>query len=133
MRSAYSPSVQVEMTDEDIIQRIRLIFGNTGSFLAITPRKSNWKPSYRWVVNGADAYLVMKLILPFMGERRTAKITECMSKYDSKPELRDADVHANIERAAREYVAGNGTHQSLAVKYGTSRESVRRKIKELNL
>lgn len=71
------PKVVVTMTDKDVIQRAALLFG-TGVY---TVKVKTGKTQYRAQVTGTRAAEFMKQLLPFMGERRSAKINEILASY----------------------------------------------------
>lgn len=77
-----SPGIAVEMTDEDIIQRVCLIF-NT-KYCKPKVRQPTHKQSYKTIIRGQRAIDIMKIIYPIMGERRKNKILECIESYKLK-------------------------------------------------
>lgn len=78
-----SVGIAVEMTDEDIIKRICIIFGT--KYCKPKVRKSTHKQSYKTIVRGAKAVEIMKLIFPIMGDRRKERIKNCIDSYTLKP------------------------------------------------
>lgn len=78
--------LSVEMTDEDIIQRVSILL-NT-SYALVKPRKAHFKTSYRLQIKGSRAAAIMSQILPFMGERRSKKIKECTEFFSKALEVR---------------------------------------------
>lgn len=82
----YSPFIQIAMTDLDIIERVNNLLSNGESnILVIDGVTSNHKTQYKIKLHGEYSINWMKLILPFMGNRRTEKINEIFTKYYSKP------------------------------------------------
>lgn len=88
-------SVSIEMSDEDVIERIAAVFGSsTSNVTTVQPRKDGWSRTWskRW--NGAEAEKVMRAVLPYMGERRAAKIRECLAatnlSHHPRPERKAA-------------------------------------------
>lgn len=74
-----SPGLRLNMTDEDVVARAAGILGvprPARSYL-----RDNRKPLWALSVHGAHAIEWMKVILPYMGGRRTAKIEEVIAAY----------------------------------------------------
>lgn len=79
-------TVQLTMTDRDIVERAGKLCGYTN----ITERKrreAHHKTQYGWQVSGAKAERVMRLILPFMGERRSQKIKELLPLFEQRQKM----------------------------------------------
>lgn len=73
-----SVCISVEMTDKDIIERAANIVGK-GNIYYCKARKSNYKSSWKWnLTYPTDCFKLMNLLIPLMGERRSAKIKECL-------------------------------------------------------
>ena len=69
----------VEMKDLDILERLQRIT-NLGNIRKKSAR-GNSKETYLWSVqNKPGVKLICERILPYMGERRTAKMKEVLSK-----------------------------------------------------
>ena len=79
------PRVTLEMTDRDVVQRVARMFGanvsrrrprrtmGTGTFTV------GWtKESFQTAIHGDRAIDLMKIVKPFMGTRRRAKISEIL-------------------------------------------------------
>lgn len=82
-------AVSVEMTDADVVERAHsLMKGHLG---VARPRQPHLKTSYRARTVGASARRLMEKLQPYMGERRSAKIVECIHAYD----LRRAEIEVN--------------------------------------
>jgi hypothetical protein len=78
------PVVDVNMTDEDVIRKLRDItgVGNVQGPYSVS-RKENWKPIWRWAVQKrSDALMIMKLVRDHMCERRRSKIDEILSTFE---------------------------------------------------
>ena len=80
--------INLEMTDEDVVSKFRTYLSNIDIKLTnnITPRDrgitingTQTKTIYTCRLNGQHAYKLSKLILPFMGKRRTQKIKEILN------------------------------------------------------
>lgn len=75
--------VQLIMTDQDVVDRFQFIFnfGSRSERILLSG-----KTAYGWsVTNQSQAAGLMMTLLPFMGERRAAKICECLAAWKTKP------------------------------------------------
>lgn len=76
--------VQCHMTDEDVIKRLHTISGcGTAHGPYSNGPKKHYKPRFMWRVSGKPAYLLIKELLPHMGERRTAKMEGLLAEYEA--------------------------------------------------
>ena len=78
-----SPKLSLSMTDKDVVERVRDVFG----FGQISNRPlPSGKTAFTWRVNEQHrAVGVMMTLLPLMGERRANKICDIISAWKSKP------------------------------------------------
>ena len=74
------PSVSVEMTDKDVIDRIYKFFG-TGSVVYIKPRQKHHLDSWRWRARGKSAVNIYFTIYNYLSDRRKRKIDEVLKNY----------------------------------------------------
>ena len=82
------PSVSVEMTDKDVIDRIYKFF-NTGSVVYIKPREKHHLDSWRWRARGKSAVNIYFKIYNYLSGRRKNKIDEVLKKYCEDANGRD--------------------------------------------
>lgn len=75
------PVIQVEMTDEDVIQRVARLFG-TKMYSAKKIRAGGSMRSYRARVRGQKALVLMHALCPLMGQRRAKKIMEIQAGFN---------------------------------------------------
>lgn len=77
--------VRVVMSDADIVERLRTIFG--GKFLPYKPTNGlGSKPLFRWEVSTRNEFLaVCEAIYPWMGERRRAQIDKARAALVAHP------------------------------------------------
>jgi len=68
------------MTDRDVIERLQRV-SKTGH---VSVEKTATKSVYRWKCSNADAYALMKMLRPHMGQRRSKMITMLIKKYERK-------------------------------------------------
>jgi hypothetical protein len=68
----------VKMTDEDVIAKIRALLGGVvyGPYQYEQSDGHKRKPYYMWVIAGAPAAEVARLLYPHLGERRRRKLDE---------------------------------------------------------
>lgn len=99
------PQVEVglKMTDLDVVQNAVAIIGSTRP---IKPCKKptgdagrgrsfdRWSPQFEWRVYGAQAERVMRLVRPYMGQRRGARIDQILSAplgtYSHQPRIKES-------------------------------------------
>lgn len=77
----FYPVITVNMTDLDVIRGVASLFRTKVNALKHKPSR---KPAFRAYLLGARAAYLMRLILPLMSERRSAKIREILSFHDTK-------------------------------------------------
>lgn len=78
-----SPTIQIGMTDRDVVECVAHLFDKevTGPY----KYKGNKKPVYYAKLFGGPAADMMRLVRPYMGERRAGKIDEILTKYTLAP------------------------------------------------
>ena len=89
----------ISMTDEDVVRRAYEVT-KAGCFMGplTCPSLAKYKPVYRWSVNSQQAiYEVTRAMLPWLGERRSAKVAEFVADYEA--------------REARRLICSKGLHQ----------------------
>src|ERR1700744_1320606 len=74
-----TPTITVVMTDHDIVERVAKLFNK--HVHESDGAKAHHKRIFRASIYGDAAIAMMKIILPYMGVRRTAKINEI---FDSR-------------------------------------------------
>ncbi len=95
MRSRHknSQSVNIESTDEDVINKVALIVERlTGKLYNVGFREPqtgflNAKERYTLQVNGEPARIVMRTIVRYMCSRRRQRIWQCLNGYRSPKKL----------------------------------------------
>lgn len=76
------PRVQVQMADRDIVERVAKLIG--GNFKGpYGPYGVSKLQTWFAHTSGENAYEVMKAVLPYMGERRSAMIKQHMERYEA--------------------------------------------------
>jgi hypothetical protein len=78
------PTVQLSMTDKDVVERageiMRRLTGSTAVVMAKKVYSNQQTKQWRIALYGAPAELLMQIVLPYMGERRTTRINEILHK-----------------------------------------------------
>lgn len=73
--------IGLEMTDDDVIAQAGSLMCSI--YRKVSARNARYKPTYVTVVYGNRAATVMQQSLPWMGERRAAKIRDCLAARTS--------------------------------------------------
>ena len=71
------PVVEVKMTDLDVINRVAQLMGRTVT--PIPAGREGYQPQYRARIQGEPARELMRLLKPYMGQRRAARIEELLA------------------------------------------------------
>jgi hypothetical protein len=79
------PRIQVAMTDQDIIARLSELTG-VGRVYAVSRQKPHHKDAWLWTVN-RPAHLehIIRLVLPWLGQRRALAAKDVLRKISSTP------------------------------------------------
>lgn len=78
------PKIVVNMTDYDVVERAAKMFGTSVYRMPLVTRngKQN-KQQWRAQISGSGAANWMRILRPWMGQRRQAKIDEILEQYAS--------------------------------------------------
>lgn len=97
-KKRFIPTVQVIMTDADVVGRLYGIFA-VGLVRYKASREDRHTDTWRWTVTKrADTLSVCAAVRPYMGKRRTEQIDALLAQYPL------VDVVAAIDTAARQAV-----------------------------
>ena len=77
------PIVTVNMTDEDVIAKVAIMFGGL-KYQKVKKRKAHWKQSYSVRLVGKNARMLMMKLQPLMSFRRQEQIEIALRSYDPK-------------------------------------------------
>jgi len=100
-----TPIIQLAMTDLDVVRRAAAILGGgqkeprvqlAAGQMAGTDGPIARKTVYRWRVAGKRAIEVMRLVLPHMGERRSARIREIFDRSGTTKALKMEALSASL-------------------------------------
>lgn len=78
-----TPTVEVKMTDLDVINRVAMLMGRTVT--PVPPANDRCLPQYRARLQGEPARELMRALLPYMGQRRSARIKELLETAVGRP------------------------------------------------
>ncbi len=109
-------SIQLEMTDKDVVERAAKILQTS----VYTPKiRNDYKQTYKVNISFNRAAEWMKLLFPLMGARRQQRIEECLKEYNplkynlnlpSKEELVEMNKVLSLRQIAAKY---NCSHQTI--------------------
>ena len=125
-RYAESPTLELQMTDEDVVARAAQI--TQRNYLVKKNRTVKGKHIYHLRVFSQHAIDIMQELYPHMGARRKAQIDLCIQKFADQtqvnpriePELRDSIIKdikmgaLTIAGIAKKYTKPYGTIYSIA-------------------
>lgn len=72
--------VTLNMCDGDVVARAAEIVGSNTKIGFQTKKPDGWRPTYVVQWTGRDAERIMRAILPYMGERRSAAIRDALAQ-----------------------------------------------------
>jgi hypothetical protein len=125
-RKSQSPRVSCAMTDLDVLERLRDNFG--GNICKTTKQQEHHKQAWVWYLGGEAAIEFMKQVQPWMGKRRSAKIDEVVSLWNTRQNELAEKRKVIVDKAtaaAVEYVNGGGSLRQVAAKHGVSYVTVK--------
>lgn len=102
--------IQLQMTDEDIIQKAATLF--QVAYCQCKAKKSHHKPSFKLSVCGSKAAFWMGKLKPLMGQRRQNQIESALARYisprkhnvlPSKEVLRDMHKTLSLRQIAKKF------------------------------
>lgn len=80
------PRIALAMTDEDVVGKVAVLFGQSYAHCRKDSRNPNWKPYYRVQVRGKKAVELMTSLYPLMSSRRQRQIDSALSNYVGRNE-----------------------------------------------
>lgn len=113
-------ALSIMMTDEDVLLRVQEYFG--GSIHKVKKRQEHWKDCWKWSMSGEKSVELTKKILPFLGERRSARGQEYADNYRTlaQRKQRAVDLQHRVESLRAEGL----THREIASIVGKDRTYV---------
>lgn len=76
------PGIRLQMSDQDVVERAAVMLGGRAR-LQDPPSRQGRLPSWVVTKGGPDALAVMRLIRPYMGIRRGARIDELLEVFNA--------------------------------------------------
>jgi len=84
MRRNGSPSIKIQLTDRDVLDRAASILGGTVGRNSYQPKgKATYKPVYHLSIHGMRAIAWMMTLYPMLGVRRRKKVREILEAWKS--------------------------------------------------
>ena len=81
LKHAHSVTLVVSMTDLDVLQRLKNVWG--GTIYERKQQNPKWKPAWRWQLGRKQlVYKVLEAMLPYLGERRACKALDALDHLD---------------------------------------------------
>ncbi len=117
----------VAMTDRDIIERIHSLFPTTQALTVVQPKpaKAGYgtpKLRYTWRIGQPDEVRrITELILPYLGERRSARAREVLEHLASRPGVGGFQRAKTHGPHGHEYTPENTTYKGGAKRYRVCR------------
>jgi hypothetical protein len=122
------PRISVQMVDEDVIARVAEAFDT--SYQSIPPQREGHQRSYKTVLRGTSAVLLMREIRSLMGRRRQAQIDAAVSSWVPHRGRPSAGVE---EQLAVLLVEGRLSYRAIGRKLGVSHTLVGERAKGMGL
>lgn len=126
--SPNAPRISINMTDEDIIARVAVIFKRKYQF--IKSKNLKHKDSYRVTLSGKRAVELMIACRFVMSNRRQKQIDEALSKYDgslrSVKDFEQRKLSVEDEREVLRRISKGESLRSVAKSFGVCHETIRR-------
>jgi len=115
-------SITCQMTDEDVIKNIKSVFG--GAVYFNKKRKEHWKDSWKWQINGEDAYNLAEQLKPHMFGRRTHQVNKLLYQYENSPKKLQQHRTSRTILKVKELRESGLLHREIAEKLGVHRTFV---------
>ena len=80
--------VRLNMCDRDVVERAAML-AEAAIVRTHVPKNPKHNTTHYFYISGNGAIRTMMIILPFMGERRTAKIKSIITVWDNSPHTRE--------------------------------------------
>lgn len=117
-------SIAVQMTDQDVIERIHRLFG--GSICVSTPNNPKYKPTWRWSLYRGTATRLIIAMYPLLCARRQDRAREFIlssRQEDQRIAKKQQKVQDTRDQVRRLRETGL-THQKIADIIGSDRTTV---------
>ncbi|OLE53864.1 MAG: hypothetical protein AUG51_11300 [Acidobacteria bacterium 13_1_20CM_3_53_8] len=118
------PILTVTSTDEDVIQRVSILFGVT--YCVVRKRQSHWRQSYSTRMHGRKAVELMLRMRPHMSKRRQEQIDIAVASYEARPNRGASKLTENQVHQVKHLIWESRTVRSIAEECKVSVWSVMR-------
>jgi Homeodomain-like domain-containing protein len=109
------PHISVQMTDEDVIQRVSSIWGVR--YFKHSPPVAHYKPCFAAKIRGEKAVEWMIRLRPHMGTRRQSQIDKAVSSYQVVPSYSQEHPTFSRKRVLELHAEGL-TYRAIASRMG---------------
>lgn len=122
------PIISVQMTDQDVIERVAACFGTKAKF--IRSKHERHKDSYVAIVRGRRAVEMMRLLYPLMSNRRRQQIDSALDGYVGVPQeqgLFDSASKLTVSQVKeiKQRLANGEKPQTICKDYNVSKWAIR--------
>ena len=100
---AGTPALIVNSTDLDVIQKATKLIAVGKLVQSPKPQKPHWKQQYRIQLYGENAATIMRLIRPYMGQRRGEAIDTALQLYAEIEARRKDRISATLIRKNKNF------------------------------
>ena len=118
-------TIAVQMTDEDVIQKISNIFGT--SYFKINRRQEHHKDSFSVSLRGKKALELMLKIKPIMSIRRQQKIEECQNSFVDNSKIIKEEDYQEIYKLKQSGISA----QEIGEIYGVTKWAIYRVLQKV--
>lgn len=119
--------LQISMTDLDVLERVMTLYGGSLSPATRVEGKDHWKDAWRWSLSIRPALPLVERMVPYLGERRSEKADEFITKSSKKLQdikeksARIVETRLKIKLARQDH---GHTHERIARDFGVTRSYV---------
>jgi hypothetical protein len=121
-----TPALTLQMTDEDIVQRVSNLFERPYYKVRSDKRNIKGKTLYSVGIYSNDAIAIMKIVYPIMGARRQLQIEGVINNWKSQKQHLTRLSNEEISEIRSFYATGKITQKELATKYGVIPQTILR-------
>lgn len=115
-----SPSISVQMTDEDVIEKVSFLWQRP--MYSYQPR-GNRKLVFKTSIHGQDALHFMRILRSWMGQRRRQQIDEVLLSVDDNTVFKNLRVDDNTVRLIRK-LGKSKTQAEISAELGIRRHVI---------
>jgi len=118
------PTIQVSMTDKDVMSKVASILGTSlYEYRRLSDKGREYLPTFTVKVKGAPAVEWMESLRPLMGRRRQEQIDVAMSSYEDRSGHK---LDAKKAEEIRELLDSGKTQKEIADQFGVTQPMISR-------